>query len=154
MKEMILISILSILFTSNCAGVKETCNDVEVKVLEINSWLNLMPGGPGSFHLSGEFSLFHENEEVECEISIVKIQVYYNDELIYSFKPLIQYSRTEQKSNQLNRLTEVFQFFTETGLEIREPMMAAEFIDVELLFEIDDKNVFERINEVELTRAY
>lgn len=154
MKEMIFVSILSIFFICNCAGIKETCSDVEVKVLEINSWLNLMPGGPGSFHLSGEFSLLRENQEVECEISIEKIQVYYSDKLIYTFKPVMQYSRTEQDSNQPKHLMKVYQFFTETGLEILEPMMAAEFIDVELLFKVDDKNVFERINEVELTRAY
>lgn len=154
MKEMIFVSILSVILICNCAGVNETCSDVEVKVLEINSWLNLMPGGPGSFHLSGEFSLLHENHEVECEISIEKIQVYYSDKLIYTFKPVMQYSISEQDSNQPKHRMKVYQFFTETGLEILEPMMASEFIDVELLFKVDDKNVIQRIYEVELTRAY
>lgn len=154
MKEMIFVSILSVILICDCAGVKETCSDVEVKVLEINSWLNLMPGGPGSFHLSGEFSLLRENQEVECEISIEKIQVYYSDKLIYTFKPVIQYSRTEQDSNQPKHRMKVYQFFTETGLEILEPMMAAEFVDVELQFKIDDEIMLERLNEIELIRAY
>lgn len=153
----IILCILSILFFSiiNCTGLKEVHNtNFEIKILEINSWLNLMPGGPGSFHLSGEFAIHSEPGNMIMDLNLNEILVYANQELLYKIKPLIQYSRTEPDYSLNNQKIEVYQFYTESGLEIREVLMGENKINVELTFTVDDDEVIKKLNDVELTRAY
>ncbi len=155
MKIKLVFLILNISLIINCAGLKETnINDSEIRIIEINSWLNLMPGGPGSFHLSGEFTLFQENDEIHYQIEIKKISVYTKNKLIYTFKPELHFSGTEPDISAVNKIAKVYQFFTGSGLEISEQIMAAESIDVELHFILNKQNIIFQLNDIELTRAY
>jgi hypothetical protein len=130
----------SLLFFSsiNCSGSKEVNeSDYEINIIEINSWLNLMPGGPGSFHLSGELEIHSNPENVVIDLNIKEIIVYSGEQLLYRFKPVFQYSRTEPDFSLNNKKIEVYQFFTEKGLEIREVLMGNNLINVEMTLVIE-----------------
>ncbi|MBS4033576.1 MAG: hypothetical protein KGZ85_03850 [Ignavibacterium sp.] len=129
-------------------------SDFKINITEINSWLNLMPGGPGSFHLSGELEIHSDPESMINDISIKEIVVYTGKQLLYGFKPVFQYSRTEPDFSLNNKKIEVYQFFTEKGLEIREVLMGNNLINVELTLVIDDKELVEKLKDIEVTRAY
>lgn len=153
----IFLSILSILIFSaiNCTGLKKVCSTgFEIEILEINAWLNLMPGGPGSFHLSGEFEIRSESENSIIDMNLNEILVYANDELIYRIKPVFQYSRTEPDNSMSEQKIEVYQFYTDIGLEIREVLMQQNIINAELNFVVNDKDVIKKLNNIELIRAY
>jgi hypothetical protein len=147
----------SLLFFSsiNCSGLKEVNeSDFKINIIEINSWLNLMPGGPGSFHLSGELEIHSNPENVVIDLNIKEIIVYSGEQLLYRFKPVFQYSRTEPDFSLNNKKIEVYQFFTEKGLEIREVLMGNNLINVEMTLVIGDKELVEKLKDIEVTRAY
>src|SRR5690606_5805848 len=105
------ISLILFLFLLNCSGMKEVKDaHPEIKILEINSWLNLMPGGPGSFHLSGELAVHLADDDMIFDINISEISVYSNQELLYRFKPVLQYSRTEPDYAYHSGKIDVYQF--------------------------------------------
>ena len=54
------------LLTTSCASSEKAKAELllEVKKIEINAWLNLMPGvSPGKFHLTGEVILQNQGDE-------------------------------------------------------------------------------------------
>ena len=150
-----MINLLVLLISLNCSGLKEVHNtDVDIKIVEINSWLNLMPGGPGSFHLSGEFAVYSDNDNMIMELDLKEVSVFSKEDLLYRFKPVVNYSRTEPDYSTDPKKIEVYQFFTESGLEIREVLMGENLINIELTFNVDDDEMTMTVNDIELTRAY
>lgn len=147
---------LFLIFTLlSCKGLKEVDNtEVDINIVEINSWLNLMPGGPGSFHLSGEAAVYSESDNMIINIELNEVSVYFKNDLLYAFKPVFKYSRTEPDYSPDEKRIEVYQFYTESGLEIREVLMGDNLINVELIFKIDDEEIRKSMNDVEVTRAY
>ncbi|MCJ7554049.1 MAG: hypothetical protein MUO34_09210 [Ignavibacteriaceae bacterium] len=156
MKIFLFILPFLILSSISCSGSKEVNNvDVEVKILEVNAWLNLMPGfSPGSFHLSGEFAVYSDTNNVIMDVKLEEILVYSNDELLYDIKPVFKYSRNEPDYSLSPKNIEVYQFYNESELEIKEVLMANNLINVEIKFIVEDEEINLTIDDVEVTRAY
>lgn len=149
--------ILPILFfiEINCTGLKEVHNtDYEIKIIDINSWLNLMPGGPGSFHISGEIAIHTDPDNMIMNFSLSEMSVYSSEELLYAIKPVVRYSRTEPDYSMSEKKIEVYQFYTESGLEINEILMSNNKINIEFTFIVEEEVLKKILNEVEVTRAY
>lgn len=148
--------VLIVLLSLNCSGLKEV-NDMEteVKIVEVNSWLNLMPGfSPGSFHLSGEFAVYSAEDNPPVDIKLKEVFVYYSDELLYIINPIFKYSRTEPDFSVSPKRIDVYQFFNEDKIEIKEVLMAHNIINIELKFLIEDEEVNLKVDDIEVTRAY
>lgn len=155
MKFTALLNFIFIISLLNCSGMKETDNSEPViQILEINSWLNLMPGGPGSFHLSGELAVTLDADDMIFDIELSEITVYSGQEILYKFKPVLQYSRTEPDLSVNSGKIEVYRFFTESGLGIKETLMADNMIDVELIISVNDYVLNKNVRSIEVTRAY
>lgn len=139
----------------SCSGLKELENtEVDIKIIEINSWLNLMPGGPGSFHLSGEFAVSSDTENMIMNLNLKEISVFQKENLLYRFEPVSNYSRTESDLSSNSKRIEIYQFYTEKGLEIRETLLGDNVIKVQLNFDVDDEEIIRILDDVEVTRAY
>ncbi|MFO7525480.1 MAG: hypothetical protein R6W68_08510 [Ignavibacteriaceae bacterium] len=155
MKNFLVIILIPIFIFFSCTGLKEVDGtNVDIEIVEINSWLNLMPGGPGSFHLSGEAAIYSGTDNMIFNIDMKEVSVFTNNDLLYTFKPVFKYSRTEPDYSLNEKRIEVYQFYTESGLEIREVLMGDNRINVELIFKIDDEEIRKTMNDVEVTRAY
>lgn len=155
MKKLLMFNLFLIFIFLDCTGLKQADNtEIDIKIVEINSWLNLMPGGPGSFHLSGEASIYSDSDNMIINADLNEVLVYFKDELLYRFKPVFKYSRTEPDYSLEEKRIEVYQFYTESGLEIREVLMGDSLINVELIFKIDDEEIKKVVNDIEVTRAY
>ncbi len=156
MKIFLFILPFLILSSISCSGSKEVNNvDVEVKILEVNAWLNLMPGfSPGSFHLSGEFAVYSDTNSEIKDVKLEEILVYSNDELLYNIKPVFKYSRNEADDSLSPKNIEVYQFYNEGELEIKEVLMANNLINVEIKFIVEGEEINLTIDDVEVTRAY
>lgn len=155
MKKFLVVNLFLIFIFLSCTGLKEVNNtDVDVKIVEINSWLNLMPGGPGSFYLSGEVAIYSDTDNMIIDLDLNEVLVYSKKELLYSYKPVFKYSRTEPDYSPDSKRIEIYQFYTESGLQIRDVLMGDNLINVELIFKIDDNEIKKIFNDVEVTRAY
>lgn len=155
MKLLLMLNVFLFLTFLSCSGLKEVENtEVDIKIIEINSWLNLMPGGPGSFHLSGEFAVSSDTENMIMNLNLKEISVFQKENLLYRFEPVSNYSRTESDLSSNSKRIEIYQFYTEKGLEIRESLLGDNVIKVQLNFDVDDEKIIRILDDVEVTRAY
>lgn len=119
---------------------------LNIKIVDVQSWLNLMPGGPGSFHISGKYQLPEDLNEKE--IFLEKIIVFDNEKEIYNLTAEIQFI-----SNSPNGIKE-FTFSNNYQTKIEKILMQKENIDVRLVFSINGNLIPKDFKSIQLTRAY
>ena len=120
--------------------------DNQIKIFEVQAWLNLMPGGPGSFHILGQYSISSElNPEL---IQLKEIIVLSNEKQIYKITPITEINYTiSKKKNE-------FSFYSDNHLKIAEEIRYKNEISAIMVFTSGDE-IFEKIiSQIELTRAY
>ncbi|MBK7497608.1 MAG: hypothetical protein IPI19_00500 [Ignavibacteriales bacterium] len=149
-RKIILLSkvlILIGLITSCSSNLSEkNFDELDIKIVDVQSWLNLMPGGPGSFHISGKYELPEELDE--REIFLYKIIVIDNGKEIYNLIAELQFV-----NNSLNGIKE-FTFTNHYQTEIEPILMQKDTIDIRLIFSVNSLPVKKDLNKIPLTRAY
>jgi len=151
------IILILLLLISNCACSQKTKADLLLKVvkIEINSWLNLMPGvSPGKFHLTGKVTLQNLGDENINDISLNKITVYSSEEVIYTFKPFFKNNLEEDNFNLKKGMTKIFRFGLAEGLKIDDRIITNKLINIKLNFVSDIGSYSYLVNNVELTEAF
>jgi hypothetical protein len=151
-----IILIVMLLITS-CASSEKAKADLllEVKKIEINSWLNLMPGvSSGKFHLTGKVTLQNQSDEEIKNISLNNITVYSSEEIIYSFKPYFTHKMEDDDFNLKTGLDKIFEFGLAEGLKIDERLTKDKIININLNF-ISDKGSYScSVDSVEVEEAF
>jgi hypothetical protein len=145
-----------ILITSfSCSEKVNTELLLEVKMIDINAWLNLMPGvSPGKFHLTGEVILQNQSDEEIKNISLNNITVCSSDEVIYSFKPYFTQKMEEDNLNLKTGMDKIFGFGIAEGLKIDERLAKNKIIDINFNFVSDKGSYSYSVNSIELEEAY
>lgn len=135
------------LITSCSSNLSEkNLDDLDIKIIDIQSWLNLMPGGPGSFHITGKYELPEELDD--REIFLHKIIVIDNGKEIYNL-----IAELEFVNNSLEGIKE-FTFTNHYQTEIEPIIMQKDTIDIRLIFSVNSLPVKKDLNKIPLTRAY
>ena len=151
MSKIMIILLTSIFIVSlSCSTTNNQDANLDQKIIvnDIQVWLNLMPGGPGSFHISGKFDY---NDLTETKIKLKNIYIYCFEKLIYDIEPELF---LEKKNTSFNPRTKTFQFYNQSGLRIDDVLMSTEKLDVNFVFDIDGLLVNKFAKDVQLTRAY
>jgi hypothetical protein len=145
-----------ILITSfSCSEKVNTELLLEVKMIDINAWLNLMPGvSPGKFHLTGEVILQNQSDEEIKNISLNNITVCSSDEVIYSFKPYFTQKMEEDNLNLKTGMDKIFGFGIAEGLKIDERLAKNKIIDINFNFVSDKGSYSYSVDSIELEEAY
>ena len=143
----IFIVIFNLLFSGCSAGlnVKES-GDTNLRITDIQSWLNLMPGGPGSFHISGKYQFPKKFDEKE--IFLNKIIILEKDKEIYSLAAELQFI-----GNSGNLLKE-FTFNNVYQTKIDPILLQNDTIDVQLVFYFKGQEFRKEFKSIPLNRAY
>jgi hypothetical protein len=145
-----------VLITS-CAHSKKTKTEslLEVVNIEINAWLDLMPGvSPGKFHLTGEVTLQNINDEEIKDISLTKITVYSSDDVVYSFKPYFTNKMEGNNFNLEKGITKVFRFGIVEGLKIDERIADNKIINIKLIFVSNKGSYSYSADSIQVEEAY
>lgn len=135
-----------------CSGGNEQEKNIGnmVTVISVESWLNLMPGGKGSFHITGYIKVDSTFKE---DIFLELIEISHNTSLVYSFIPqtmeIIDSELIEKSENFITQ-----QFFNSDGLTIKDEIKNAEKINVRLIFKYKEKEIAKEINNVNLDKVY
>ena len=151
------IILLLILFITSCAPSEKANVKVSLEVvkIEINAWLNLMPGvSPGKFHLTGEVTLQNISDEEIINISLDNITVYSSGEVIYSFKPYFTHKTEGDNFNLKTGMEKVFAFGIEEGLKIDARLDKNKIINIKLNFVSDKGSYSYLVDSVEVEEAY
>jgi len=142
-KVLILIGLLT-----SCSSYlsEKNFDELDIKIVDVQSWLNLMPGGPGSFHISGKYELPEELDE--REIFLYKIIVIDNGKEIYNLNAELQFV-----NNSLEGIKE-FTFTNNYQTKIEPILLQKDTIDIRLIFSVNSLPVKKVLNKIPLTRAY
>jgi hypothetical protein len=151
----IILIVLLLITSCSCSEKAKAELLLEVEKIEINAWLNLMPGvSPGKFHLTGEVTLQNESDEEIKNISLNKITVYSSEEVIYSFKPYFTNKTEEDNFNLKTGMSKVFRFGMAEGLKIDERLAKNKIININLNFVSGKGSYSYLVDSVEVEEAY
>lgn len=141
------------IFLAACGTAQDNARNFEemITISDTNSWLNLMPGSKGSFHISGEY-LFSANDEKFNPI-LKRVEIIVGQELIYSVLPEVKNKFNEDDVGR-NPGKTIMQFFTNSGLDIDERLLSTDKINLKFVFEMNEIEIEKRMADIELTRAY
>jgi len=143
-----ILPILFVLATNSCSTSDLDKNQLnsQIKILEAQAWLNLMPGGPGSFHIVGKYSISSElNQEL---IQLKEIIILSNEKRIYKITP-----QTETSQN-ISEKEDEYSFYSDSQLKIAEEIKDKNEITAIFVFTYRDEIIEKTISQIELTRAY
>jgi hypothetical protein len=136
------------LFVISCSTSQSQLNNYaeQIDIVDVETWINLMPGGPGSFHISGKYELPEELNEKE--IFLDKIVVRDSDKEIYNLIAELQFVKNSEKE------TKEFVFTNSYQTKINPILMQRDSIDVQLVFSINGGTIKRDFIKIPLTRAY
>jgi hypothetical protein len=120
----------------------------KIRIIDIESWLNMMPGGPGSFHIIGKYECL---DTAFCDAKLINIKVYSDSLLIYDIAEENINCET-QIENDTQSIK--YAFFTQPSIKLNEKIQTIEKIDVKLIFDFGTKSIEKDFRDIILTRAY
>lgn len=151
----IILIVLLLITSCSCSEKAKAELLLDVVKIEINAWLNLMPGvSPGKFHLTGELTLQNQSDEEIKNISLNNITIYSSEEVIYSFKPYFTHKMEEDNFNLNSGRDKIFSFGMAEGLKIDERLAKNKIINIDLNFVSDKGSYFYSVDSVEVEETY
>lgn len=141
------LGLVYLLLTSCSANISEKDFDsLNIKIVDVQSWLNLMPGGPGSFHIAGKYEMPDELDEKN--IFLDKIIVMDNDIEIYNLNTELQFVNNSEKG------IKEFTFSNYYQTKIEPILLQKDTIDIQLILSVNGNSIKKEFNKIPLTRAY
>lgn len=153
-KNLILILCLCFLHCSFHCASEELKLSVRLEKLDL--WYNLMPGGPGSFHLAGEMKVKNEESSEIKNLVISDISIFLADTKLYSFTPTFSIINgiTENVSLKLNE-ERIFSFSTKEGLRINKAAGDSTSVDIFITLKAENgKFHVYQIQQVNIQKVY
>lgn len=120
----------------------------QIRIIDVESWLNMMPGGPGSFHIIGKYEC---TDTVVCSSNLKNIKVYSDSTLIYDLQ---KDNFTIEKQIEQNIKNISYSFYTQPGIKLNDRIQSIEKVNVKLIFNFKDVIIEKNVNDIILTRAY
>ena len=143
-------SFVFILIFISCTSSQDQSNKLaeQIRIVDIESWLNMMPGGPGSFHVIGKYECSYTTD---CSVKLKNIKVYSDSVLIYD---LIKDNFTIEKQIEQDIQKVSYSLYTQPGIKLNDKIQSIEKVDVTLIFIFNDIMIEKDVNDIILTRAY
>lgn len=107
-------SFLFILIFISCTSSQDQSNKLaeQIKIIDIESWLNMMPGGPGSFHVIGKYEC---SDTSDCSVKLKNIKVYSDSALIYDLTE-DNFKIEKQIEQDIQKVS--YSFYTQPGIKL------------------------------------
>lgn len=146
----VLYLILNGLIFLSCSTLQIQQKDLsgQIKIVDVQAWINMMPGGPGSFHITGYFEC---TDTGKCDVELEIIKVLSDNELVYKIKKesLICEVQIESILKSIK-----YNFYTNPGIKLNEKIQSVEKVSIKLIFNFDGNAIEKDFNDIILTRAY
>ncbi len=158
MIRIFLFIIITLQFFSGCCSVSQTHNNllnISVNHSGIYCWLNLMPGGKPTFHISGNLAIKNEETFKIKKIGLKEIILLQDDNPIYKFNPLFEPVNEDTSDKELKiEETKDFHIGLRSGLSIATELDSERPINAKLFFVSDEKTFEYNILNIRIEKAY
>jgi hypothetical protein len=146
LSALIIFNLILVSCTTSQDQSKKTAG--QIRIMDVESWLNMMPGGPGSFHIIGKYEC---SDTADCYAKLTNIKVYSDSVLIYDLKK-DNFTTEKQIEQDVQKIS--YNFYTQPGIRLNENIQSIEKVDVVLVFNFNDVIIEKNVNDIVLTRAY
>jgi len=144
-------------FWSSCGTFKSQSDQLKISIKHsyIYSWLNLMPGGPPSFHITGDLTIKNlESYEIK-ELNLIEIILIQKDKPVYRFEPVFESINESMSGKNLEAGEEKeFRFGVKSGLEVKPELNSEKSITVRLIFNSGEKIFEYSIPDIKIEKTY
>ncbi len=120
----------------------------QIRIIDLQVWLNLMPGGPSSFHIIGKYECL-DNSNGISELKSIKV---YSDSILIC--DISKNSFTCETEIMEDIQSAKYNFFTRPGIKLNEKIQTVDKINIKLIFNFNDDIIEKNLSNVMLTRAY
>ncbi len=122
--------------------------EMNIEVLKIYSWINLMPGTEPRFNISGEIKIKPKDDDYNLhDLLFTQIKIKQNGKTVYYIKPTV---REEGQSKEYRKLV----FSTIKGLSLTPDINPDKKINAELIFDDDGDKLKFIINNISIEKVY
>ncbi len=122
--------------------------EMNIEVLKIYSWINLMPGSEPRFNISGEIKIKPENGNYTLsDLLFTQIKIKQNGKTVYFIKPTV---REEGQSGEYRKLL----FSTIKGLSLVPDLNPDKKVNAELVFDDDGNELKYIIQNIKIEKVY
>ncbi len=143
-------SFFFILILISCTTSQDQSNKFaeQIRIIDVESWLNMMPGGPGSFHIIGKYEC---SDTTDCSVKLKSIKVYSDSSLLYDLNNE-NFTTEKQIEQDIQKIS--YSFYTRPGIKLNDSIQSLEKVNVTLIFNFNDVIIEKNVNDIVLTRAY
>lgn len=129
--------------------------NLTVKEIKISSWLNLMPGGPGSFHISGKIFIRNKESYDINKLSLVNVLIKQRDMQLYNFVPIFLTKDESDDTCLLQETEKEFSFHSPPVLHIKKDLESDLPIKIFLKFKEENDYYFNfEIENIKVEKVY
>jgi hypothetical protein len=128
--------------------VKEAVQEMNVRIDSIYAWVNLMPGGPKKFNITGKVTVLPSDKYDAQKLTLKRIDIFQKDVLHYMIKPTVQNPESDNKEDK------VFLFSTIRGVGLNPGFNYEKKIDALLIFEEDGETFRYLVKDLKMDKAY
>jgi hypothetical protein len=158
MKIIFLIT-LSFLFTgsffscSKLEQVKES-SDITITMNKFDTWINLMPGGPPSFHFAGDISITYTGKDSIDFIKMTNVSVSQDNKKLYDEVPYYNEKRKIKNVYFLSEQPRDFLFGSEQNIKIVPELDTEKPVTFVITFESGELKKVLTLNDIKVERVY
>jgi hypothetical protein len=155
MKKILNLTLLIISVPLFSCAEKITGNKLNIKVdpVKTYAWLNLMPGGKPSFHLSADIKIKNNSNVPVTNLTLHQIVVYEDTNKIEGFKPVFVNRKDDSDNNFIPGEVKDFSITAPDRVNF-EKLYKLKEINLLLQFSSGDKMFEYMINNVKIERVY
>ncbi|NOX19142.1 MAG: hypothetical protein GXO87_12785 [Chlorobi bacterium] len=128
--------------------VKEAIQEMNVEVDSIYAWVNLMPGGPKKFNITGKVIVLPSGDYDANKLTLKRIDIFQRDVLHYMIKPTVQNPDKENNDGK------VFLFSTIRGVGLNPGFNYDKKIDALFIFEQNGETFRYLVKDLKMEKAY
>jgi len=153
---------INIIFISIVYGLFEGCStkipdsnklNLDINIVKINVWLNLMPGGRPSFHISGELGIKNENRERLENLKLRQVVIYHDTLELIKIIPLFKIKNNLNDSTLHPGESKNFLISAAEKTDIKN-LGNVKLINLLLMFSSEGKTFEYKIDNIEVERVY
>ena len=144
-----------ILFEMGCSHQQEADSlHLSVHKMKIHCWLNLMPGGSASFHISGEIKMKNDENQEITDLKLTTIKVFQSNKLMYSFTPQFSPKIKGEEFLIPAKSERDFLFSSKSRLSVSKNLNAEQPILIKLLFKGKEKSFLYQMENIKIEKVY
>lgn len=129
--------------------------NLTTKEIKITSWINLMPGAPGSFHISGKILLMNKESYDIKKLSLVSILIKQRDVQLYNFVSIFLTKDESDDTCLLQEAEKEFSFREPSSLPIIKELDSDLPIKIFLKFKEENDYYFNfEIENIKVEKDY